>query len=104
MRINKLSVNRQLDGTSQRYARNASSDCNCASCRSWLTIFPRVKKAVRDLANLMSPEFIQLTYRFSLTGYRDLPLAFDGRSIQKILVLRIAFRPTKAGEMIGTLS
>ena len=36
------------------------------------------EKAARDLANLMSPEFIQLAYQFSLTGYRDLPLAVDG--------------------------
>ena len=64
---------------------------------------PSEKKAVRDLANLMSPEFIQLAYQFSLTGYRDLPLAFDGRSAFEMLVLRmIAFRPAKAGEMIGT--
>ena len=64
---------------------------------------PSERKAVRDLANLMSPEFIQLAYQFSLTGYRDLPLAFDGRSAFEMLVLRmIAFRPAKAGEMIGT--
>jgi DNA polymerase-3 subunit gamma/tau len=64
---------------------------------------PSEKKAVRDLANFMSPEFIQLAYQFSLTGYRDLPLAFDGRSAFEMLVLRmIAFRPAKAGEMIGT--
>ena len=63
---------------------------------------PSERKAVRDLANLMSPEFIQLAYQFSLTGYRDLPLAFDGRSAFEMLVLRmIAFRPAKAGEMIG---
>ncbi|MBU25568.1 MAG: hypothetical protein CMD99_06010 [Gammaproteobacteria bacterium] len=64
---------------------------------------PNEKKAVRDLANLMAPEFIQLAYQFSLTGYRDLPLAADGRSAFEMLVLRmIAFRPAKAGEMIGT--
>ena len=58
---------------------------------------------MRDLANLMSPEFIQLAYQFSLTGYRDLPLAVDGRSAFEMLVLRmIAFRPAQAGEMIGT--
>ena len=64
---------------------------------------PNEKKAVRDLANLMSPEFIQLAYQFSLTGDRDLPLAVDGRSAFEMLVLRmIAFRPAQAGEMIGT--
>ena len=64
---------------------------------------PDEKKSVHDLANLMSPEFIQLAYQFSLTGYRDLPLAVDGRSAFEMLVLRmIAFRPAKAGEMIGT--
>ncbi len=64
---------------------------------------PNEKEAVRDLANLMSPEFIQLAYQFSLTGYRDLPLAVDGRSAFEMLVLRmIAFRPAQAGEMIGT--
>ena len=63
---------------------------------------PNEKKAVRDLANLMSPEFIQLAYQFSLTGYRDLPLACDGRSAFEMLVLRmIAFRPAKTGEMIS---
>ena len=64
---------------------------------------PNEKKAVRDLSNLMSPEFTQLAYQFSLTGYRDLPLASDGRSAFEMLVLRmIAFRPAKMGEMIGT--
>ena len=64
---------------------------------------PSEKKAVRELANFMSPEFIQLAYQFSLTGYRDLPLAFDGRSAFEMLVLRmIAFRPANAGEMIET--
>ena len=57
--------------------------------RKWLIRelhLPLMKeKAVRDLANLMSPEFIQLAYQFSLTGYRDLPLAVDGRSAFEML-------------------
>jgi len=63
---------------------------------------PGEQKAVRELAAVMSPEFLQLAYQFALTGYRDLPMASDARSAFEMLVLRmIAFRPAKAGEVIN---
>jgi DNA polymerase-3 subunit gamma/tau len=63
---------------------------------------PGEQKAVRELAAVMSPEFLQLAYQFALTGYRDLPMASDARSAFEMLVLRmIAFRPAKAGEVIS---
>ena len=63
---------------------------------------PGEQKAVRELAALMSPEFLQLAYQFALTGYRDLPMASDARSAFEMLVLRmIAFRPARAGEVIS---
>ncbi len=62
---------------------------------------PSEQKAVRELAEVMSPEFLQLAYQFALTGYRDLPLASDSRSAFEMLVLRmIAFRPARSGEVI----
>jgi DNA polymerase-3 subunit gamma/tau len=66
---------------------------------------PGEQKAVRELAAVMSPEFLQLAYQFALTGYRDLPMASDARSAFEMLVLRmIAFRPAKAGEVISESS
>ena len=63
---------------------------------------PGEQKAVRELAAVMSPEFLQLAYQFALTGYRDLPMASDARSAFEMLVLRmIAFRPARAGEVIS---
>jgi DNA polymerase-3 subunit gamma/tau len=63
---------------------------------------PSEQKAVRELASQMSPEFLQLTYQFALTGYRDLPLASDARSAFEMLVLRmIAFRPARTGEVVS---
>ena len=63
---------------------------------------PGEQKAVRELALVMSPEFLQLAYQFALTGYRDLPMASDARSAFEMLVLRmIAFRPARAGEVIS---
>ncbi|MFZ8870785.1 MAG: DNA polymerase III subunit gamma/tau [Litorivicinaceae bacterium] len=63
---------------------------------------PGEQKAVRELAAVMSPEFLQLAYQFALSGYRDLPMASDARSAFEMLVLRmIAFRPARAGEVIS---
>ena len=63
---------------------------------------PGEQKAVRELAAVMSPEFLQLADQFALTGYRDLPMASDARSAFEMLVLRmIAFRPARAGEVIS---
>ena len=63
---------------------------------------PGEQKAVRELAAVMSPEFLQLAYQFALTGYRDLPMASDARSAFEMLVLRmIAFRPARVGEVIS---
>ena len=63
---------------------------------------PVEQKAVRELALVMSPEFLQLAYQFALTGYRDLPMASDARSAFEMLMLRmIAFRPARAGEVIS---
>ena len=63
---------------------------------------PSEQTAVRGLAALMPPEFLQLAYQFTLTGYRDLPLASDARSAFEMLMLRmIAFRPARSGECIS---
>ena len=63
---------------------------------------PSEQTAVRGLAALMAPEFLQLAYQFTLTGYRDLPLASDARSAFEMLILRmIAFRPGRSGECIS---
>lgn len=63
---------------------------------------PGEQIAVRELALVMSPEFLQLAYQFALTGYRDLPMASDARSAFEMLVLRmIAFRPARTGEVIS---
>ncbi len=63
---------------------------------------PNEQKTIRELAELMSPEFVQLAYHFSLTGYRDLPLASDLRSAFEMLILRmIAFRPAQSGESLS---
>ena len=63
---------------------------------------PGEQKAIRELALVMSPEFLQLAYQFALTGYRDLPMASDARSAFEMLVLRmIAFRPARVGEVIS---
>ena len=63
---------------------------------------PSEQKAITELATLMAPEFVQLAYQFTLTGYRDLPLAGDARSAFEMLILRmIAFRPARSGEYIS---
>ena len=63
---------------------------------------PSERKAVRELATQMSPEFLQLAYQFALTGYRDLPMASDARSAFEMLIIRmIAFRPARAGEYLS---
>ncbi|MDC3058648.1 hypothetical protein OA099_04775, partial [Litorivicinus sp.] len=63
---------------------------------------PSEQRAVRELATQMSPEFLQLAYQFTLTGYRDLPMASDARSAFEMLIIRmIAFRPARAGEYLS---
>ncbi len=63
---------------------------------------PDEQKKIRELAELMTPEFVQLAYHFTLTGYRDLPLASDVRSAFEMLILRmIAFRPAQSGESLS---
>lgn len=60
---------------------------------------PNEQRQIEALAQSMSPEFVQLAYQFSLTGYRDLPMASDPKSAFEMLVLRmLAFRPARAGE------
>lgn len=63
---------------------------------------PSEQQAVNELAALMAPEFLQLAYQFTLTGYRDMPMASDPRSAFEMLILRIlAFRPAGPGESIS---
>ena len=51
--------------------------------------------SLRDLANKLSKEDVQLYYQIALTGRRDLALALDPRSGFEMLLLRmLAFRPT----------
>jgi DNA polymerase-3 subunit gamma/tau len=65
---------------------------------------PSEQQAIRELAVVMGPEFLQLTYQFSLTGYRDLPMANDPRSAFEMMVLRmIAFRPARPGEHVSSV-
>ncbi len=53
-------------------------------------------KAVRQLANELSPEDVQLFYQIALTGRRDLPLAPDSRGGFEMILLRmLAFRPAE---------
>lgn len=64
---------------------------------------PSEQRAVDELAALMAPEFLQLAYQFTLTGYRDMPMASDPRSAFEMLLLRmLAFRPARMGEMISS--
>ncbi len=49
---------------------------------------------VKHLANMMSPEDVQLYYQIALHGRRDLPLSPDPRSGFEMILLRmLAFRP-----------
>ncbi len=49
---------------------------------------------IRELAELMPPEDVQLFYEIALRGQRDLPLAPDPRSGFEMIMLRmLAFRP-----------
>lgn len=49
---------------------------------------------VKHLANMMSPEDVQLYYQIALHGRRDLPLSPDPRSGFEMIMLRmLAFRP-----------
>lgn len=54
---------------------------------------------LRELADLMSAEDVQLYYQIALAGQRDLPLAPDPRSGFEMVLLRmLAFRPVTEGD------
>ena len=63
---------------------------------------PSEQRVIDELAALMAPEFLQLAYQFTLTGYRDLPMASDPRSAFEMLLLRmLAFRPARTSESVS---
>ena len=54
--------------------------------------------SIRELANKMSKEEVQLFYQIALQGRRDLPLSPDPRSGFEMLLLRMmSFRPLREG-------
>lgn len=54
---------------------------------------------IRQLAERLTPEDVQLYYQIGLLGQRDLPLAPDPRSGFEMVLLRmLSFRPTSIGQ------
>ncbi|MET0081977.1 MAG: DNA polymerase III subunit gamma/tau [Sedimenticola sp.] len=60
------------------------------------------EEQVRDLANRLSAEDVQLFYQIGLMGQRDLPLAPDPRvGFEMVLLRMLAFRPTDGGGAVA---
>ena len=58
---------------------------------------------VRELANAMSAEDVQLYYQTAILGRRDLALAPDARSGFRMTLIRmLAFRPESAGQALAS--
>ncbi len=61
--------------------------------------------SIKDLANELSKEEVQLFYQIALQGRRDLPLSPDPRSGFEMLLLRMmSFRPLREGMQLSTAS
>ena len=59
--------------------------------------------SIKDLANELSKEDVQLFYQIALQGRRDLPLSPDPRSGFEMLLLRMmSFRPLREGMQLDT--
>jgi len=59
--------------------------------------------SIKDLANELSKEEVQLFYQIALQGRRDLPLSPDTRSGFEMLLLRMmSFRPLREGMQLNT--